>query len=227
MKAITPHLPALQVVVPLIGALLSGLLRRGTTAWALALARQLDHARRSRSPCCWQVLATGPISYHLGGWAPPWGIEYRVDLLNAFVLVLVSGVGAVMMPFARRSVAAEVDRRQAGLVLQHVPAVPDRAARHHRHRRCLQHFRVSRDLVAVDLRADRARQRPAGAGRRLPVSDHGHDRRDLLRHRHRPALSRHRQPQHARHRRAPRAGGGGELAARACRAGLPHRRHLA
>ena len=37
------------------------------------------------------MLATGPISYHLGGWAPPWGIEYRVDLLNAFVLVLVSG----------------------------------------------------------------------------------------------------------------------------------------
>ena len=26
----------------------------------------------------------------LGGWAPPWGIEYRVDLLNAFVLMLVS-----------------------------------------------------------------------------------------------------------------------------------------
>ena len=56
-----------------------------------------------------QVLASGPISYHLGGWAPPWGIEYRVDLLNAFILVLVSGVAAVMMPFARRSVAAEVD----------------------------------------------------------------------------------------------------------------------
>ena len=31
----------------------------------------------------WQVLTTGPISYALGGWAPPWGIEYRVDVLNA------------------------------------------------------------------------------------------------------------------------------------------------
>ena len=83
-------------------------MRRGTTAWALALI------------VCWtlpviavslllQVLASGTISYHLGGWAPPWGIEYRVDILNAFVLVLVSGVAAVMMPFARRSVAAEID----------------------------------------------------------------------------------------------------------------------
>ena len=62
----------------------------------------------------WQVLQDGPISYHLGGWPPPWGIEYRVDLLNAFVLVLVSAVGAVIMPFARRSVAFEIDEwRQA------------------------------------------------------------------------------------------------------------------
>ena len=108
MRAITPHLPALQVVVPLIGALLSGLLRRGTTAWALALLVSWTMPVIAVALLL-QVLASGPISYHLGGWAPPWGIEYRVDLLNAFILVLVSGVAAVMMPFARRSVAAEVD----------------------------------------------------------------------------------------------------------------------
>ena len=60
----------------------------------------------------WQVLSTGPISYHLGGWEPPWGIEYRVDALNGFVLVLVSTVGAVIMPFARRSVAFEIAEGQ-------------------------------------------------------------------------------------------------------------------
>ena len=61
-----------------------------------------------------QVLASGPISYHLGGWAPPWGIEYRVDSLNGFFLVVVSVVGAVIMPFARRSVAFEIEEwRQA------------------------------------------------------------------------------------------------------------------
>ena len=42
-------------------------------------------------------------------WPAPWGIEYRVDVLNGFVLVLVSTVGAVIMPFARRSVAFEVE----------------------------------------------------------------------------------------------------------------------
>ena len=58
----------------------------------------------------------------------------------------------------------------------------------------------------VDLRADRARPRPAGAAGRVPVPDHGHDRRDLLRHRRRPALSADRQPQHGRHRGAARSG---------------------
>jgi multicomponent Na+:H+ antiporter subunit D len=109
MRAILSHLPILQVVVPLIGALLAALLRRGATAWALALVVSWIMPAIAVALLL-QVLASGPISYHLGGWAPPWGIEYRVDLLNAFMLVLVSAIGAVMMPFARKSVAAEIDQ---------------------------------------------------------------------------------------------------------------------
>ena len=37
MNAVWPHLPALQVVVPLLGAVLAAFLRRGATAFALAL----------------------------------------------------------------------------------------------------------------------------------------------------------------------------------------------
>ena len=44
----------------------------------------------------------------MGGWEPPWGIEYRVDVLNGFVLILIASVGAVIMPFAWRSVAFEI-----------------------------------------------------------------------------------------------------------------------
>lgn len=108
MKQIVTHLPALQVVVPLLGAVLCALLRRGTLAWALALAVSLVMPVISIALLL-QVLATGPISYHMGGWQPPFGIEYRVDLLNAFVLIVVSVIGAVIMPFARRSVASEID----------------------------------------------------------------------------------------------------------------------
>ncbi len=107
MTAVALHLPALQVVVPLLGAVLTAFLRNGRAAFALTLVVSW------LMPLCagvllWQVMQTGPISYAMGGWKPPWGIEYRVDLLNGFVLVLVSAVGAVITPFAYRSVASEI-----------------------------------------------------------------------------------------------------------------------
>jgi multicomponent Na+:H+ antiporter subunit D len=108
MNAITAQLAGLQVVVPLLGAILSAFIRRGTFAWAwatliTAMTPVIAFA------LLFQVWTNGTISYHMGGWPPPIGIEYRVDLLNAFVLVLVSLVSAIMMPYARRSVAFEID----------------------------------------------------------------------------------------------------------------------
>jgi multicomponent Na+:H+ antiporter subunit D len=113
MNAVWPHLPILQVIVPLFGALLAALLRRGAPAFALALAVSWTLPFVAGA-LLWQVLTTGTISYHLGGWEPPWGIEYRIDILNAFILALISGVNAVLMPFARRSLAFEIpEDRQA------------------------------------------------------------------------------------------------------------------
>jgi multicomponent Na+:H+ antiporter subunit D len=54
-----------------------------------------------------QVMDAGVISYHMGNWAPPLGIEYRIDFVNAFVLLIVSAIGAVVTPYARESVRAE------------------------------------------------------------------------------------------------------------------------
>lgn len=108
MNAVTAQLPALQVVIPLLGAIIAAFMRRGTLAWAwaaliTALTPVIAFAQ------LYQVWTNGTISYHMGGWPPPIGIEYRVDLLNAFVLVLVSLVSTIMMPYARRSVAHEID----------------------------------------------------------------------------------------------------------------------
>ena len=107
MNAVLPHLPVLLVVIPLIGAALAALLRRGGPAFALTLIVSwiLPFVAGAM---LWQVLQTGPISYHIGGWEPPWGIEYRLDALNGFVVVLVSVVGAVTVPFAWRSIAFEI-----------------------------------------------------------------------------------------------------------------------
>ncbi len=107
------HLPVLLVVVPLLAAVLAGFLRNGTIAFALSLI--VNGALPVMAIVLLaQVLSTGPVSYHIGGWEPPWGIEYRVDALNGFVLVLVSVVGALIMPFAWRSVRRELEaERQA------------------------------------------------------------------------------------------------------------------
>jgi multicomponent Na+:H+ antiporter subunit D len=113
MNAVWPDLPALQVVIPLVGAFLAAFLRRGGAAFALALAVSWIMPFIAGA-MLWQVLQTGPISYAIGGWPPPWGIEYRVDALNGFMLMLVSAIGAAIMPFAHRSIAFELDAgRQA------------------------------------------------------------------------------------------------------------------
>jgi multicomponent Na+:H+ antiporter subunit D len=108
VSGVARHLPILQVVIPLIGALLAGFAHRASTAFALAFVASWILPVVA-SVLLWQVLTGGAISYHIGGWQPPWGIEYRVDVLNAFVLVLVSWIGALVIPYARRSVAFEVD----------------------------------------------------------------------------------------------------------------------
>ena len=55
-------------------------------------------------------LETGKIHYDLGGWAPPYGIEYVVDYLSAFVMLFVSGFGALAITFAPRSIDVEIPK---------------------------------------------------------------------------------------------------------------------
>jgi multicomponent Na+:H+ antiporter subunit D len=104
---ISLHLPILQVVVPLMAAPTCMILRNGRAAWVLALVITWTAFAVALS-LLRQVIDSGPISYAIGGWAPPWGIEYRVDILSACVLVIVTSIGAVVVPFARASVEREV-----------------------------------------------------------------------------------------------------------------------
>lgn len=106
------HLPALIIVAPLVCAPLCVLLRgRDQAFWAALLATWFSFAC-----ACWligRVSAEGTLSYHLGGWPPPIGIEYRVDMLNAFVLLIVSGIGSVIVPYSRNSLLLEYVRERA------------------------------------------------------------------------------------------------------------------
>ena len=101
------HLPVLVVLLPLLSAPLCILVDRPRAGWLIALiASWLSFA--ASVALMVQVSGGETISYHLGGWAPPWGIEYRIDLLAAFVLLIVTGMASLVMVFARHSVVDEV-----------------------------------------------------------------------------------------------------------------------
>ncbi len=108
---IAAHLPALQVVVPLIAAPACVLLRGKNWAFTLALLATWAAFATSCALLA-RVLEDGVISYELGGWAAPWGIEYRIDLVNAYVLVIVSGISSAVIVYTRQSVTLEFVRER-------------------------------------------------------------------------------------------------------------------
>ena len=108
IEALVAQLPALQVVLPLIAAPLCVILRRPTLAWLVFLITAWGGLAISALLIV-VVKVGGPISYAMGGWEPPLGIEYRVDHLNAFVIGVVSLIAAVIAPYAKASVEKEID----------------------------------------------------------------------------------------------------------------------
>lgn len=107
MQMLLSNLPALQVVLPLLAAPICFLLRKPSMAWILSFAVSLFSFAVS-IVVFGQVSGGTVISYAMGGWKPPWGIEYRIDALSAFVLLLVSGIAAVTLAFARKSIEHEI-----------------------------------------------------------------------------------------------------------------------
>lgn len=101
------HLPALLVVVPLMAAPVCFVVRRPVAAWGISLLVSWSCLAMAVGLLS-LVMQGGPISYLLGGWAAPWGIEYRVDPLDAFVLVIVAAIGAIVALAAKRSVEHEI-----------------------------------------------------------------------------------------------------------------------
>ncbi|MCF8470262.1 MAG: monovalent cation/H+ antiporter subunit D family protein, partial [Parvibaculum sp.] len=111
---IANNLPALQVVIPLIAAPLCLMLGQGTRAWAFATF--ISFIVFAISVSLFAATLDGTVLfYHMGGWAPPLGIEYRVDVLNAFVLMIVSGIAALVLSYARRSIALEIPEERLAL----------------------------------------------------------------------------------------------------------------
>jgi len=108
----TPQSPVLLVVIPLIFAFLTlpfGWWRKGLCYPITLVALSLSFLASLHT--LHTVITTGTIHYWLGNWKPPWGIEYVVDHLNAFVLVIVSFVSLVVAISSKRSVEQELPEK--------------------------------------------------------------------------------------------------------------------
>ncbi|MCD6203825.1 MAG: monovalent cation/H+ antiporter subunit D family protein [Methanophagales archaeon] len=110
---VVEHFPVLVVAVSLISAytiLVAGWLNRksscfisiATITFQLILALFILH----------HVLTWGTIHYPLGGWAPPWGIEYVVDALNAYVLVILLFASLLVAIYSWRSIQSELPAKK-------------------------------------------------------------------------------------------------------------------
>ncbi len=114
MSGLQGHLSLLLVVIPLIAAPIVAVLPRGRLPWAGTLLVTAVCAVLAGMQL-WSVVHDGVISYELGGWAPPWGIEYRIDAVNAFVALIVAGIAAITLPYALLSVEKEIPEEQVPL----------------------------------------------------------------------------------------------------------------
>jgi len=105
--------PALIIIIPLFAALITVPLgsfnRRFCHPWLILV---MAATGLMAIALLGQVIAHGPISYRMGGWQPPWGIEYRIDELNALMLVLITGAGFLGAIYSGASFKKEIDGRQ-------------------------------------------------------------------------------------------------------------------
>jgi len=108
------HAPALLIVVPLMLGGICAFLPSGRLAWIVTVIASLV------SLLCAVVLLAqvnlqGVVSYQLGGWAPPLGIEFRIDHLNALLLIIVTGIGLLAAIFSLPTVEAEIRNEKRAL----------------------------------------------------------------------------------------------------------------
>ena len=107
--SLVEQLPILQILVPFVSAPLIVFIGNRTIAWWITFLASLISLLISINLLL-LVNDGSIISYHIGGWAPPIGIEYRVDALNAFVLVLIALISTIVAPYAYKSVGNEIPK---------------------------------------------------------------------------------------------------------------------
>jgi multicomponent Na+:H+ antiporter subunit D len=106
------HYPALLIVAPLLSAFVISAAGWISRKWCFPVAvAALTVSTWSSVALLLRVMKEGVIVYHLGGWAPPWGIAYYVDYLNGLVLPVICFVALINLIASKRSVEDEFEEK--------------------------------------------------------------------------------------------------------------------
>ena len=92
---IESNLPVLMIIVPMLGGILTIFTGRGIGPWLWSVIVTGATFALSLRLIAAVSEAGGFISYPMGSWPSPFGIEYRPDYLSTFVLAIVSGLAVV------------------------------------------------------------------------------------------------------------------------------------
>jgi len=111
---LTAHLPALQVVVPMLSAPLIVLLQPRGLAWAGATAVALLSFAIALVLTL-AVLDGQTIEYAMGGWAAPYGIALSVDAFSALMLLVVTGASATALLAGKPSIDQQIEAERQPL----------------------------------------------------------------------------------------------------------------
>ncbi|RDX36913.1 monovalent cation/H+ antiporter subunit D family protein [Kangiella sp. HD9-110m-PIT-SAG07] len=101
------HLPILQVIIPLLAAPICFILKEARLVrWFVLIANVMAFVISIM--LLQQVNLHGTLVYSLGGWEAPVGIEYRIDELNAYLLILVTSISTITLMAAGKSLTKEI-----------------------------------------------------------------------------------------------------------------------
>lgn len=114
MSLVENHAAILVVLLPLLSAPFAMLFGNRNVAYLLSLAASICSFLLSIYLLL-LVKDGSVISYHIGGWAPPLGIEYRIDAANALVLLIVAAISLAVLPYARTSIEKEIAEKNHAL----------------------------------------------------------------------------------------------------------------
>lgn len=103
IKAFIEHIPVLVVALPLFTAPILAFALSGTAAqrwkcWLLTLLI-ISIVTVLSGFMLLQTIATDSYSYFLGNWTQPYGIEYAITPFSAFLMVILSAMAFITLPY--------------------------------------------------------------------------------------------------------------------------------